>query len=92
VARWDLSNVDLVDPRTGAHLATLVPLDKEKNSDRKRRTLSAVAAPPEPRPPPVGASPLLRKLMADYAATGLPPGYLPKYPPSTNPEIEEEES
>lgn len=92
VARWDLSSVDLVDPRTGSHLATLVPLDKEKNSDRRRRTLSAVAAPPDPQPPPVGASPLLRKLMADYAATGLPPGYLPKDHPSANPEIEEEES
>ena len=92
VARWDLSCVDLVDPRTGAHLATLVPLDKEKNSDRKRRTLGAVAAPPDPQPSPAGAAPLLRQLMADYAATGLPPGYLPKDHPSANPEIEEEES
>jgi hypothetical protein len=30
VARWDLSSVDLVDPRTGAHLATLLPLDTEE--------------------------------------------------------------
>lgn len=77
VARWDLSHVDLVDPRTGTHLATLLPLDKAKNADRVRRALAPVA-PSAPRPSPVGIAPLLRRLMADYAATGLPPGYLPK--------------
>ena len=36
----------------------------------------------EPQPAPVtGTSlpPLLRKLLAEYAATGLPPAYLPKH-------------
>ena len=37
VARWDLSAVDLVDPRSGQHLATLLPLDKAKNAERIRR-------------------------------------------------------
>ena len=32
-------SIDLVDPRTGAHLATLFPLDKVKNADRARRVL-----------------------------------------------------
>src|SRR5258708_16727906 len=45
VARWDLSSVDLVDPRTGTHLATLLPLDKLKNADRARRTLAEAATP-----------------------------------------------
>src|SRR5262249_16289639 len=36
VARWDLSSVELVDGRKGTHLATLLPLDKLKNADRKR--------------------------------------------------------
>jgi putative transposase len=76
VARWDLSQADLVDPRTGAHLATLLPLDKAKNADRVRRALAPVT-PALPRPRPVGIAPHLRALMADYAATGLPPGYLP---------------
>jgi transposase InsO family protein len=40
VARWDLSSIDLVDPRKGTHLATLLPLDKLK----KRRP-----RPPHPR-------------------------------------------
>jgi putative transposase len=78
VARWDLSCVHLVDPRTGVHLATLLPLDKVKNADRARRVLVPAAAPPAPAKRPAGIAPLLRELMAEYAATGLPPAYLPK--------------
>jgi putative transposase len=76
VARWDLSSVDLVDPRSGEHLATLLPLDKARNAERVRR----VVGPAEPYEPerPVGIAPHLRALMADYAATGLPPAYLPQ--------------
>jgi hypothetical protein len=81
VARWDLSSVDLVDPRTGTHLATLLPLDKLKNADRARRVLAEAATPPSPSKKPPGIAPLLRELMADYAATGLPPAYLPKSKP-----------
>lgn len=77
VARWDLQHVELVDPRTGAHLATLLPLDKAKNADRVRRALTQVA-PATPRARPAGMAPLLRALMAEYAATGLPPAYLTK--------------
>ena len=76
VARWDLSSVDLVDPRSGDPLATLLPLDKARNAERVRRVV-APAAPDEPALP-VGIAPHLRALMADYAATGLPPAYLPK--------------
>ena len=82
VARWDLSNVHLVDPRTGVHLATLLPLDKVKNADRARRVLAPSAAPPAPAQRPAGIAPLLRELMAEYAATGLPPAYLPKDEPT----------
>jgi hypothetical protein len=78
VARWDLSSVDLVDPRSGAHLAVLLPLDKLKNADRRRRVLADASRPSAPARKPPGIAPLLRSLMADYAATGLPPGYLPK--------------
>lgn len=75
VARWDLSSVDLVDPRSGAHLATLLPLDKARNAERIRRVLPPVGA---PDPAPAGIAPLLRALMADYAATGLPPAFVTK--------------
>lgn len=77
VARWDLSSVGLVDPREGTHLATLLPLDKARNAERVRRVLDDVDDQPEPRAP-AGMAPLLRSLMADYAATGLPPGFVPK--------------
>jgi transposase InsO family protein len=78
VARWDLSTVDLVDPRSGAHLCTALPLDRHKNADRGRRTLPVGQRPEHdtPSPPPSGIAPKLRALMADYAATGLPPAYL----------------
>ena len=39
VARWDLSQLDLVDPREGRHLCTLLPIDKSKNADAQRRAL-----------------------------------------------------
>jgi len=81
VARWDLSSVHLVDPRSGAHLATLLPIDKIKNADRARRVLPQDAAPLAPSKNPPGIAPLLRELMAEYAATGLPPAYLPKNTP-----------
>lgn len=82
VARWDLSSVDLIDPRSGRHLATLLPLDKEKNADRVRRALPEALSPKAPLEKSSGMAPLLRALMADYAATGLPPAYLPKNAPS----------
>jgi hypothetical protein len=76
-ARWDLSSVDLVDGRTGTVLATLYPLDRARNAEGLRRTLDAVAASPTTPAAAGGMAPLLRRLMAEYAATGLPPAYLP---------------
>jgi len=73
-ARWDLSLVDLVDPRSGAILASLSPLDKARNADGARRALESVSSAPAPAGE---VAPLLKNLMAEYAATGLPPAYLP---------------
>lgn len=74
-ARWDLSSADLVDERSGALLAALYPLNKVKNADGHRRLLDPVgpASPPQSQ-----MAPLLKKLLADYAAAGLPPAYMPK--------------
>ena len=79
VARWDLSSIDLVDPRRGTHLGTLWPVDKERNADRRRRALidPTSATDPAAASPPPGIAPLLRQLMAEYAATGFPPAYVP---------------
>ncbi len=77
-ARWDLGTVDLVDPHTQVILCALYPLDKVANADGRRRRLEPAApAPLEAAPPTSPIAPLLRQLMADYAATGLPPAYLP---------------
>lgn len=75
-ARWDLRRVDLVDPRTDTILCPVFPLDKAANADAQRRRLEPLHSDPQP-PPSSGMAPLLRKLLADYAATGLPPPYLP---------------
>ena len=75
-ARWDLTRVDLVDHRTGAVLCPVKPLDKSANANGQRRRLTPVTTDLSPLPPS-GIAPLLRQLLADYAATGLPPAYLP---------------
>ncbi len=75
-ARWDLTQVDLCDARTGTILGPIKPLDKSANADGQRRRLTPVAIDLSPLPPS-GVAPLLRQLLADYAATGLPPAYLP---------------
>jgi putative transposase len=86
VARWDLGSVDLVDPRSGDHLATLLPLDKARNAERVRRVVAPAAARQLARSG--GIAPHLRALMADYAATGLPPAYLPKHDSTDDPQEE----
>jgi transposase InsO family protein len=74
-ARWDLTQVDLVDSRSGTILCPVMPLDKSANASGQRRRLTPVTADLSPLPPS-GIAPLLRQLLADYAATGLPPAYL----------------
>ena len=89
-AVWDLTQVHLVDPHTGAVLCRLFPQDKAANASGLRRGLqpttgtegtaepvmlpSATRAPPPAR----GIGPLLREMIDRQAATGLPPAYLPK--------------
>jgi hypothetical protein len=78
---WDLRQAYLVDPRSGELVARIFPQDKTKNADGRRRTLDPVAPNVDCAPPPAQTDPLpplMRKLLADYAATGLPPAYLPK--------------
>ena len=74
-ARWDLSRVDLVDPRTGVILCPIKPLDKSANADAQRRKLDPVGRDLSPLPPS-GMAPLLLQLLAEHAATGMPPAYL----------------
>ncbi|MCL4698445.1 MAG: DDE-type integrase/transposase/recombinase [Burkholderiaceae bacterium] len=82
-ARWDLRAVDLLDPRTGTPVCALYPLDKTAHASGQRRALAPCAGLPVPtstHTPTDTIAPLLRKLIADYAATGLPPAYVPMPP------------
>jgi putative transposase len=76
--RWDLSKAYLVDQRTGDLLARIYPQDKTKNAHGYRRTLEPLPALIGPETDSEPIPPLLRKLISDYAATGLPPAYIPK--------------
>jgi hypothetical protein len=76
-ARWDLTSLELIDPHTEQPVATLYPLDKTANADGLRRALEPVNAPTPPAPTAGEMAPLLKRLLAEYAATGLPPAYLP---------------
>lgn len=73
--RWDLAQVWLVDPRTNDVLARLVPEDLERNASGVRRVLEAPEPVPEDADEAVPAH--LAALLRDYAADGLPPGFLP---------------
>lgn len=89
-ASWDLSFAHLVDKKSGTVLSQIFPLDKLSNASGKRKLLAPLSSgttsnndsdknntstnkelsKEEP--------PLLRKLLADFAATGIPPSYIPK--------------
>ena len=72
--------VDLVDARTGGVLCPIKPLDKAANANGQRRRLDP-AGQDLSLLPPTGLAPLLRELLAEYAATGMPPAYLPAAEP-----------
>ncbi len=93
-ARWDLSRVDLVDPNSEATLAPIYPLDRIANADGQRLLFELdtphVSADDSQRPdtpdvpkddrqrPDNELPPLLKKILAEYSSTGMPPAYLPK--------------
>jgi len=78
-ARWDLGSVTLVDPHTNTVLSPIYPQDKSENASGTRRALCKSAEiDHNDEPLLTGIAPLLKELMAEYAATGLPPAYLPK--------------
>jgi putative transposase len=88
-ARWNLGRVDLVDPRVGTILAPIYPLDKSANADGRRAVVEPDSTNvPQNRSAEGGRQdgdlpPLLKRILQEYSATGLPPAYLPKTPPPT---------
>jgi putative transposase len=86
-ARWDLGRVDLVDGRNGTILAPIYPLDKAANADGRRAMIEPGGAetPTQERPRTSGElPPLLKRILQEYSATGMPPAFLPKTSPSHN--------
>ena len=80
-ARWDLGRVDLVDPRNGTILAPLYPLDRTANADGRRAVVepNANGEPADGSPQRKGElPPLLKQILEEFSATGMPPAYLPK--------------
>jgi len=75
-AAWDKSRMTLCDPKTAEPISRLLPQDKAQNASGERRRISAPDTPTQPLTEPLPA--LLRSWLAEYAATGLPPAYLPK--------------
>ncbi len=64
VAGWDLSQVHLLDPKTGAVLCRLFPLDKHQNAQGQRAARTGpLDRPTTLIPPPSGMAPLLEKLI-----------------------------
>lgn len=92
-ARWDLSDVELIDPDTGSVLSRVYPLDKQANASGVRRARepaheSIAATSNENSDKDIanalvsavdeqGLSPLMRKILREFASTGLPPGFIP---------------
>jgi putative transposase len=77
-ARWDLTQVELVDSHDNTLLCRIYPLDKSENASGKCRVLEQDSRQSDTTVKPVGVAPLLENRMADYVATGLPPAYIPK--------------
>jgi hypothetical protein len=80
-ARWDLGRIDLVDGRSGTVLAPIYPLDKAANADGRRAAIeSAGSGVPSPERRRTGGElpPLLKQILQEYSATGMPPAYLPR--------------
>ena len=75
--RWDLTEAWIVDDASGKPIVRIRPEDTVANADGLRRSLenpdpSVASASTKERPA------LLRQLLAEYSAHGLPPGWIPK--------------
>jgi len=76
---WDLSWVYLVNPTTGKKLAHIYPVNYHRNATSGRRAIETdIWNVTEKHKKDTEIAPLLKELMAEYAATGLPPAYIPK--------------
>ena len=76
-ASWNLaSSVSLVDPNQAKTVIPLYPINKVANANGQRKPTLPAQQEDEFTPPPSDMAPLLKKMLQEYAATGLPPSYL----------------
>ena len=79
--RWDYSMAWVIDPASDTILAQIKPVDKELNASGLRRVIEIQ---PGDEPQPIDGDgelpPLMRKILRDFAATGLPAPYIPLHP------------
>lgn len=73
---WDLSSAHLMDPDGEKVVARILPLDKKGNSTGIRRAVAVPEITPSDNPEDETA-PLLKQMLEEYAATGLPSAYIP---------------
>ncbi len=74
---WNLSVAYMVDKRTGILLSRLQPIDKIRNARGARRALEETIPDTAEK---ISQDPipfLLKEILSDFAATGLPPSYIP---------------
>lgn len=77
-ARWDLSRLYLAD-EGGKRIIAIYPVDLIKNATSGRRAMETdIFKADDGVKRSTDMAPLLKKLMAQYAATGMPPAYIPK--------------
>ncbi len=82
-ARWDLSRVDMIDPHSETILARIYPLDRNANADGRRAPIGpdkSELSDSDGQTHSNDLPPLLKKILQEYSATGIPPAYLPKKP------------
>jgi len=84
-ARWDLSLVDAVDPRTRTVTAQLYPVDLSRNAEGRRRRRDRPLSEPSTEPRN-GMAPLLERLVDERRSSNQPPAFLP------SPEVKDEEA
>lgn len=78
-ARWNLQSVHLINPREDKILCRIYPLDKEANSDGRRRKIAQKLKDTEPDElSQEELPPYLKKMLNKYKNTGKPPGYISK--------------
>jgi putative transposase len=76
-ARWDLTQLNLIDPNSCNTFIPIYPLNKSANANSFRRKKENIPA-QQTVLPFAETPPYLQKLMNDYVSTGLPSAYIPK--------------